>query len=131
MMNEREAVSGSVALCSWAMLIIAVLGSFLLEPGLARALDGGAVQCWASNPDPVQIQSCTERERQFGPLPAPREFATLGSDGVSAVSATQTSSAGSTGQASVDEEKERLMVNPVTGLSVASGSSYRPLTGEE
>jgi hypothetical protein len=118
---------------------MAALGLLVPAPGLARALVEDAAGCSTSNANPPVDQAFRESEEHFttgdiGPLLVPCQFApTFGSDGMDpqASSAAQTSSTNSPDQSSAEDEKQRLNVNPVTGLAVTAESSYCPLTGNE
>jgi len=134
-----QTVLGRLARCSWLMLAMATLGLLVRAPGLAWALGEDAAGCWTSNANPPVDQAFRESEEHFttgdiGLLLVPCQFApTFGSDGMDsqASSAAQTSSTNSPDESSAKAEKQRLKVNPVTGLAVTPESSYSPLTGNE
>jgi hypothetical protein len=135
---DRQSVLGGLARC-WLKLVMASLGLLILAPGLARALGEDAAGCRASNVNPPADQAFRETAEHFTTgdialLLAPCQFAlTFGSDAVDsqASSAAQTATASSAGTSTVEDEKQRLKVNPVTGLAVAFQPSYTPLTGTE
>jgi hypothetical protein len=118
---------------------MAALGLLVRAPGLAWASGEYAAGCWTSNANPAVGQAFRESEEHFttgdtGPLLVPCQFAlTFGSDGIDsqASSAAQTPSTNSPNPSSAEDEKQRLHVNPVTGLAVSADSNYRPLTGNE
>jgi hypothetical protein len=124
---------------SWPTLVMAALGLFVLAPGVASALGEDADGCRTANTNPLPGQTFRESEEPFtagdnGLLLVPCQFApTFGSDDIDSQSssAAQTSSANSPGWPPGEDQQQRLKVNPVTGLAVAPGSSYRPLTGSE
>jgi hypothetical protein len=121
------------------MLAMAALGLLVLAPGLAWALGEDAAGCWTSNANPPAGQAFRESEEHFttgdiGRLLVPCQFTpTFGSASMDsqASSAAQTSSTNSPDESSAKDEKQRLKVNPVTGLAGTSESSYSPLTGNE
>jgi hypothetical protein len=139
MIIDPQTVLGRLARYSWLMLAMAALGLLVPAPGLAWALGEDAAGCWTSNTNPPVDQAFRESEEHFttgdvGLLLVPCQFApTFGSDGMDsqASSAAQTSSTNSGDQCSAEDEKQRLNVNPVTGLAVAAESNYSPLTGNE
>jgi hypothetical protein len=118
---------------------MAALGSLLLSPSLAWALGEDAAGRWTSNAHPPVDQALRESEEHFttgdiGLLPVPYRFApTFGSDGMNcyASGAAQTSNTNSPDLSPVEDQKQRLKVNPLTGLALASQSNYTPLTGTE
>ena len=118
---------------------MAALGLLVLGLGLAWASGEDAAGYPTSNANPPSDQAFRESEEQFttadiGLLLVPCQFApTFGSDGVRSKtsSAAQTSSTNNPDLSPVEDERQRLKVNPVTGLAVAPESSYRPLTGDE
>jgi hypothetical protein len=120
-------------------LVTAALGLLVLAPGLAWALGEDAAGCRTSNANPLAEEAFPESEERLatgdmGLLLVPCQFApTFGSDALDcqASGAAQTSSANSSDMSSVEGEKQRLKVNPITGLASASQSNYSPLTGTE
>ena len=118
---------------------MAALGLLVPAPGLAWGLGEDAAGCWTTNANPPLDQAFRESEEQFTPgdirlLPVPCQFApTFGLDGMDsqASSAAQTSSTNSRDQSSAEDEKQRLKVNPITGVAGAPESNYSPLTGAE
>jgi hypothetical protein len=130
MIIDPQTVLGRLARRSWLMLAMAALGLLVPAPGLAWALGEDAAGCSTAiaNPPIDQVlREGTERSatRDIALLLVPCQFApTFGSDGMD-------SQAPSAAQSSAEDEKQRLKVNPVTGLAVSAGSNYRPLTGNE
>jgi hypothetical protein len=118
---------------------MAALGLLVLSPGLAWALGEEAAGCPRSNVNPQAGQVFTGSEEHFttgniGLLLAPCQFApTFGSDGMDCCtsSAAQASSTKNPDPSPVEDERQRLKVNPVTGLALASQANYTPLTGSE
>jgi hypothetical protein len=118
---------------------MAALGLLVLAPGFAWGLGEDADGCGTSNANPPVEQAFRESEEHLatgdiGLLLVPCQFArTFGSDAMDsqASGAAQTSSTNSPDLSAVEQEKQRLKVNPVTGLAVAFQPSYTPLTGTE
>jgi len=135
----RQRISGRLARCSWLRLVTAALGLLVLAPGLAWALGDDAAGCRTSNANPPVEQVFPEREEHLatgdiGLSLVPCQFArTFGSGAMDtqASGAAQTSSTNSADLSSVEDEKQRVKVNPLTGLALASQSNYSPLTGTE
>jgi hypothetical protein len=121
------------------MLVMVAFGLLVLAPGLAWALGEDAAGRWILNANPPADQALAKSEEQFatagiGLMTAPRQFArTFGSDSMDsqASNAAQTSSTNDPDPDPAAVEKERLKINPVTGLPAASESNYSPLTGSE
>ena len=136
---DHQTVLGRLACCSWLRLVMAALGLLVLAPGLALALGEDAAGYPTSNANPPADQAFRKSEEHFttgdiGLLLVPCQFApTFGSDGMDcyASSAAQTSGTNSPDPSPAENEKQRLNVNPVTGLAVAPESGYSPLTGNE
>jgi len=120
-------------------LVIAALGLLVLAPGPAWASGEGAAGYPTSNANPFADQPWAESEDHFttggtGPLLLPSQFApTFTSDNMNSQAASPglTSSASNPDPSPVRDGKRQLKVNPVTGLAVASESSYSPLAGTE
>jgi hypothetical protein len=120
-------------------LLMAALGLIVLAPGLGRALskDGAGYPASNANPPAGLIFRGSEELLTAGDnglLLVPCQFApTFGSDAMDSQgsSAAQTSSANGPGLPPGEDQNQRLKVNPITGLAVAPGSSYHPLTGAE
>jgi hypothetical protein len=118
---------------------MAALGLLVLSPCPAWALGEDAAGCPTSNVNPQAGQVFTGSGEHFTTsnirlLLVPCQFApTFGSDGVDCCpsSAAQTSSTNNADLSSVEDQKQRLKVNPVTGLALASHSNYTPLTAME
>jgi hypothetical protein len=135
----HQTLSGRLARCSWLGLVTAALGLLVLAPGLAWALGEDADGYGTSNANPPVEQVFPESEEHLatgvvGLLPVPYLVgSTFGSDALDcqASGAARTSSANSSDMSPVEDEKQRLKVNPVTGLAVAFQPSYTPLTGTE
>jgi hypothetical protein len=121
------------------MLVMVAFGLLVRAPGLVWALGEDAAGCWISNANPLADQAIAKSEEQFatagiGLMTAPCQFApTFGSDGMDsqAFSAALTSSTNDPDPDPAAVEKERLKINPVTGLPAASESNYSPLIGSE
>ena len=115
------------------------LGSLVLAPGFAATLGEDAVSCWTSGVDSSAGLTFSGNQGHFagggaGLSFVPRQFApTVNSDGMDAQApgAGQTSSTASPASPPPEDQKQRLDVNPLTGMAVASQSNYTPLTGAE
>jgi hypothetical protein len=125
----------------WSVLtlVMAAMGLSVLTPGLAWALVEDAGGCRTANTSPLPGQAFRESEERLttgdiGLLLVPCQFAaTFGPDDMDSQSsgAAQTSSTNSPGLSPEEDQKQRLKVNPVTGLAVAFQPNYTPLTGTE
>jgi hypothetical protein len=137
-MNHRTAL-GKPARWSWLRFVKAALGLLVLVPGLARGLWQEVAGYGTSTANPPADQALRESEGDFttdeiGLLPVRCQFApTFGADAMDsqASSAAQTSGTNGPDLSPAEEQKQRLKVNPVTGLALASPSKYTPLTGAE
>jgi hypothetical protein len=135
----RQSISGRLAGCSWLRLVMAALGLLVVSPGPASALGEDAAGCPTSNANPQAGQVFTGSKAHFTTgnielLLLPCQFApTFGSDGTDCCtsSAAQTASANNPDPSPVEDERQRLKVNPVTGLALASQANYTPLNGSE
>jgi len=118
---------------------MAALGLLVLVPGHARAWGEDAAGCLTSSANPAADQAVTGSEGQsttggVGLLLVPCQFApALSSHAMDcyASSAAQSSSTNGSDLSPADDQDQRLKVNPVTGLALASQSNYTPLTGTE
>ena len=136
-----SAARGTLVRCSWAMSVLVTLGLLALAPPLAWAVGEDAAGCRTSNANFPADQAFAGSEEHFRTggialLLGPCQFApTFSSDGTD----SQASSAALTSGINDSEpdpdpaaiEKERLKINPVTGLPATSESNYIPLTGSE
>jgi len=134
---DRQSVLGKLARHSWVTPAWAALAVLLLAPGLAWALDEAAPGCSRANP--VSHWALADRydgltTGGIGQLPAPCSFALPfawdGSDSHTSA-ADQLSGTTDPEVSPVEDSRERLKINPVTGLGVASESNFTPLTGTE
>jgi hypothetical protein len=136
---DHQTILGKPARCSWLKLVVAAMGLLVLAPGHAGAVGGDVAGCPTSNANPPGAQALRESEEQFTTgdvalLLVPRQSVpTFGLDGMdcNASSAPQTSSTNSPALSPVEDQKQCLKVNPVTGLALASQSNYTPLTASE
>ena len=118
---------------------MAALGLLVLTPALAAALGEDPAGYPTSNANLPSDQAFAECEDLFitcgiGLSLIPCQLAlTSGSDGMGsqASNATQTSSTNNAEPSPGEVEKQRLRVNPITGLAGTPESSYNPLTGSE
>ena len=137
-MNRRTAMK-KPARWSGLTLLMAALGLIVLAPALGWALseDDAGYPVSNANPPAGQIFRGSEElltAGDTGLLLVPCLFApTFGSDAMDSQSssAAQTSSANGPCLSPGEDQNQRLKVNPITGLAVAPGASYRPLTGSE
>jgi hypothetical protein len=139
MIIEYQTVVARLARCPCLALVMVALGLLVLTPGRAWALGEGVTGYLTPNANPPADQTFSGGEGPFttggiGPsfvtdLSAP----TFSSDGMDpqASSAAQPSSTINSDPLPVEDQKQRLKVNPVTGMAVASESNYSPLTGPE
>ena len=134
-----QALSGGLARHSWLRLVTGAIGLLALAPGFAWALgeDTAGYDTGNGNPPAEQAQQASENRSARGdtrlllvPCPA---CPTFGSDALDsqASAPAPTTSASSSDLSPVEDEKQRLKVNPLTGLGLASESDYTPLTGNE
>jgi hypothetical protein len=139
MILEHHSLLGRLPRYSWLMLVMAALGLLVLAPRLAWTLGEDATSCWTSDANPLSDQTVVSPEASFttgsiGLAFLRCQFAlTSVSDGIDAQesAAGQTSSTSTPRSSQTDDQKERLKVNPLTGLALASQSNYTPLTGSE
>jgi hypothetical protein len=136
---DPQTVWGTLACCFWLSLAMGAMGLLVVVPGLAWALGEDAAACWTSNANPPAHQALREGKEHFttgdsGLWLVPCQFApTFGSDSADgyASDVAQSSSTNSPDLSPTYDQRQRLNVNPVTGLAVAAEPSYRPLTGKE
>jgi len=117
----------------------ATLGLLVLAPGLAWARGEGLAGYPASNANSPADQASVQSEDHFTscglellPVPCqpPPTFSIFSMDS-QAPSSAQTSSTNNPAPSPIEDRKQRLKVNPVTGLVGASESNFSPLTGTE
>jgi len=129
---------GRLARHSWLRLVTGALGLLVLAPGLAWALGEDAAGHGTANTDPPvqQTQQAGEDRSATGDirlLLVPLQLTpTFGSDTLDCpASGSALISDANSSDLSPVEEKQRLKVNPLTGLALASESNYTPLSGDE
>jgi hypothetical protein len=138
MMNRRTAMRKPARWLGLTLLMPA-LGLIVLVPGLGWALSEDDAGYPASNANPPAGQIFRGSEELLtagdnGLLLVPCQIAPrFGSDDIDSQSSSagQTSSANSPGLSPGEDQNQRLKVNPITGLAVAPGARYHPLTGAE
>ena len=113
---------------------MAALGWLVLAPAMTWALGEDAGGCSSSNTHPPVDEADRESQEHLGLLLAPRQFVpTFALDGVG----SQPSCAGLASSTNnpdpdpVEDRKQWLKVNAITGLVTTSESNYSPLTESE